>query len=322
MIHRKISILNIFILFFFIVGCSNSKNRDYIIIIQTDKESGCSYEWGFNNLKEIPYNPWNIADDDSMYLTPPYGGQLYKISGSLFKAINPRFIANVYGVTKSEGKLCGCGEQKEFQLIAFEHSFSPSEEEPLTSLNVPNKWEYYINDNLTWRYSRVLVSALMLQAFERVEYIKKDMIRIYTRDISKSIIDDNSTLYLLNNKEITRKIFEAINPVFIRSLKRITNQIELSKHSINKEIKEIVTIELFSYEEFASNRILECPECDAYIVDNVLVDRNIYDALRNMFFRKILIISENEKEAFKPYRKLFSNKNFDGWGKRVYIISL
>ena len=318
---------------------------------------------GCSKTGHDPLNPWNISDNDSVYLHPPDMEQMTKISGALFKAINPRFIANVYGITEYDDF---SREQKLFELITFDHSRSPNydDQTPLTSLNVRKKWNYCINDEYADWYPRVLISAFLLQAFERVEYIESDStgkllafgmplgvdpkdippnehpyemisldgtIKVYTRDTSKSVINDRTTLYLINNQVVTRKIYEAINPVYMRSLKRITDQPELAKYKQKKNIKEVVEVELFTYKELTKNntsnggmtrRIVECPECRVYIVDNVQVDMNVYDALRRIFFRKVQVIEEDNKEAFEPYRKLFPVKDLSGWRRSVRIISL
>ena len=318
-----------------------------VVLVVISFMMGCSHH---GNI----YNPWNIADDDSMFLHSldhPAHGQLYPISGSLFKAINPRFIANVYGVTGFDDY---AGVRKEFELISFDNHNIPNYDnpKPITSLNVRKKWNYYINGKYTENYSRVLLSTLMLQAIQRIEYLPSDSlgtlfggmptgeispedgtsiyelisrdgsIHVYTRDISKSKINDRTTLYLINNQVVTRKIYEALNPVYIRSLKRITDPSELAEYKQKKNIKEIVDVELFTYDDLnSSSRIIECRECDVYIVDNVQIDLNIYDALRKFFFKEVRIINEDNKDAFEPYKKLFPEKNF-GFDKYVTIISL
>jgi hypothetical protein len=319
--------------------------------------AGCSRQ--HSNI----YNPWNIADNDSMSLSPPHKSELYQISSTLFKAINPRFIANVYGVTTLDD---GKRVNKVFELVSFDSKLLPNYDDPkpLTSLNVRKKWNYYINDKHTEGYSRVLISAFLLQAFEKVEYITSDSmktllvwgmpvdiepadiapedpypyerisrdgsIRVYIRDISKNVINDKTTIYLINNQIVTRKIYEAVNPVYIRSLKRITDKVEIEEYGQAKNIKEIVDVELFTYDELQKNpdskgsswgRIVECRECSVYIVDNIQIDLNIYDALRGFFFKKVHEISEDNKEAFEPYRKLFPEKNL-GFTKCVTIITM
>lgn len=301
------------------------------------------------------YNPWNIADSDTLCLEPPDRGELYSIPGMLFKAIDPRYIANVYGFTKSE---ISNGEpvskHKTFGLITFDHYYKPNYDErnqqPLTTLNVRKNWNYYINDNLAWYYSRVLVSALHLQAFERVEYTPSDTlkallarlpigiyssdgsIRVYTRVISQSIIDDSKTLYLLNGLVVTRKIYEAINPVFIRSLIRITKQEELEQYGQPKNVKEIVKVDLFTYNELIKNptslgdiifRTNDGRDYEVFLVDNIQINRGIYDALNHYFFKEFYETTEFDSESFVSYREKFNYIKID-WSqtKIITIISL
>ena len=299
-------------------------------------------------------NTWNIADNDTLHLETPYKGELfssYKVSGSLFKAIDPKYIDNVYGFTEfvsaNEKKT-----QKKFGLIAFDYSRIPNydNQPPITSLNVRKRWNYYINENPTWFYSRILVSTLKLQAIEKIDYLASDTltvllarvplsfegrsldgsIRVFTRNISKSTIDDRKTLYLLNNQVISRKIYEALNPVYICSLKRITDKMEIKKYEQHKNIQEIVKVELFTYEELIKNlnsrdrvsiRLIECPECEIFIVDNIQIDINIYDALNSSYFKTIRTISEDDTEAFAPFREKFPKGKLFG-KKQVTVIYL
>jgi hypothetical protein len=276
------------------------------------------------------------------------------MTGSLFKAIDPRYIANIHGVTKSN--LCsGNGTvRKTFGLISFDHHRVPNYDNHtlITSLNAQRKWNYFINDKLSWYYSRVLVSALMLQAFEKVEYLPSDTlnallawlpdgiheseyrslggsVRVYTRNISKSVINDRTTIYLLNGQVITRKIYDAINPVFVKSLTRINDREKIAKFGYHKDVKEIVKVDLFEYDYIISNitgfgettvRIIECPECNAYLVDGVQIDQNIYDALNRYYFKEVREIAEDD-ETFAPYHELFpKEQRFSK--KLVIIISL
>ena len=302
--------------------------------------------------KNNTYNPWNIADSDSMFLTPSFGVTAYQISGALFKAINPQFIANIHGVTEFDDFR---GVEKNFELVSFDNHIDPEYgHKPLTSLNVRKEWNYYINDKRTWYYARVLLSTLMLQAIERIDYLPSDSldfleilgdmppiwgmplserapdgsflshdgsIRVYTRDISKSVINDKTTVYLINNRVVTRKIYEAVNPVYISSLKRITDKTELVKYKQKKNIKEIVDVELFTYEFIGGRRFLECRNCSVYIIDNVQVDQSIYDTLRETFFKKVIRIYEDDKEAFEPYKDMFPKQDLR-WRKQITIVSL
>ena len=328
------------------------------IFFNTDKKILILFVFGlittmYSYAQRDASNHLDIADNDTVYLEEPDGRQWYGLSGAVFKAVDPRYIANVYGIT-----FLGTSKKKTFQLISFETSSVPNYKEisVLSSLNVPRKWNYYINDTILFYYSRIVVSALMLQSFEKVEYNPSDTlmslparlpleehheyrsvggsIHVYTRYISKSVINDSTTLYLLNGKVITRKIYEALNPVYIRSLKRITNRAELAKYGQHKDIKEIVEVELFE-KMFLTKSLpgseevvivpFGCDGCQVYVVDNIQIDENIYDALNRYFFKEICTILEFDKE-FAPYRNLFKKeilqKKNGGKIKQVTVITL
>jgi len=338
---------------------SYMKTLIFHLLILVSVIAGCS------SPKVDPYNPWNIADNDTISLVAPGFslGLKYKIPGLVFKAINPKFIANAHGFKEiNYFGYDSTQNEKEFELLGFDIYYIPDCHEyfppptPPTTLNVKKKWNYYINDCLAKDYSRVLVSAFSLQSFEKVEYIPSDSterlfaritpdatkyeltpyeflnekisrdgtIRVYIRNISKSVINDKATLYLINGRVVTRKIYEAINPAYIRSLKRITNQSELTEYKQKKNIKEVVDVTLFTSEELNSSitvgHISEYHPEDAwvFIVDNVQIDSYIYDALSSIFYKSYRVISENDKEVFAPYRKLFPEKKH----KHVIVISL
>ena len=301
--------------------------------------------------KNNTYNPWNIADSDTLYLVDPDDGmQLFPpITGAMYKAINPRFIANPHGFTIKEYAYPDEEKflRKSFELIAFDYSIIPDYNlrNFHTSLNATRRRNYYINDVFMHWYSRVLPSTLMLQAIEKIEYDPSDSIlvmamfppgtpvseyrsigaqRFYTRDISKSRIDDRTTLYLLNDQVITRKIFEAVNPIYIKSLKRITNQTELAEYG-RKDLKEIVKLTLFKKTEIIEGlvQLFECPECDIYLVDNIPLDVYTYYLLNRYYFKEVRVILEDEEEAFAPYKELFPEKDLRlRWKQQITVISL
>lgn len=302
------------------------------------------------------YNPWNIDDSDTLRLDTPDGGDSGRIPGTIFKAIDPRYIFNIYGFTKSEVAIIGREEnfaEKTFGLITFEHSFIPNYEGTsfINTLNVPKKWNYFINDNILSHYQRVLVSSLMLQAIEKIDFHPSDTLRgllawlpfggnheyrsvdgsihVYTRDISKCIIDDSTTLFLLNdNQVITRKIFESIKPVYIRSLKRITKKSEISSYKQNKDLNEIVKVELFDNVFLKKNLINPkeekiisfdgCVECQIYMIDNIQIDENTYQALNRYFFKEVYVISETHKD-FSLYSDRFPKKKLPATKKVISI---
>jgi len=124
-----------------------------------------------------------IAGTDSIYLTNPETANAYPVTGAIFNAVDPRFIANKHGFTKKEKTVSDVDGTfkktvtKEFSLVAFDYVNSPPNYEGwtyYTSLNAQNKWNYYINDLLMPYEARALVSALMPQAIDRVEFISAD----------------------------------------------------------------------------------------------------------------------------------------------------
>ena len=209
-------------------------------------------------------NPWGVADTDTILLRAPPRGTFVTqqpITGSVFNAIDPRYIANRNGFTAGR-------HTKWFELIAFNDSRENLEWVPfVSSLTAARTFNFYIDDVLLNNYSRVLVSALMPQAIERVTFIRtqgsnrfvnhdimidppqrqQGVVRFYTRTISSTSSDEN-TLYLLDGIEITSAIFEAIHPVFIRSLQRITDGDVLSNFN-RSNLQEVVEIETFSLTE-------------------------------------------------------------------------
>ena len=235
---------------------------------------------------------------------------------------------------------------KEFSLVAFDYKEIPNYENYTfyTSLNAQDKWNYYINDLLMPYEARALVSTLFPQAIESIEFIPADTLiplyaqmnlpagalppksrgsaRFYTRDISKSVINDSTTVYILNDDQvITRKIYEAINPVFIRSLKRITDPEELSKYGYINKIKEIVKIDIFVFHEVVPLVVLidECPGTKVYLVDNIPLDYfMIYKILNKLHFDEICTIGDDQKKAFAPYRKQFPKKKAFAPYKKVF----
>ena len=339
---------------FFWGGCHHSPIFNLIVFIMKRKKEITSLLIAFIAgmiltadcyAQFINYNTWNIADNDTLFFINPETKNLrYPITGAIFKAINPRFIANTYGFTKYEivaqqennenCKLIEKKTTKDFSLISTGYYFDPDSKSLAlsTSKNIgKEEWTYYINDVQMDGYSLVLVSALTLQAIERVEFtgespnIKNSntgTVRIYTRDLSKSISDDSKTVYILNDdRVITHKIFEAIYPVYIRSLTRITDKEELAKYE-HKDITEIVKVNLFEIGEVANLVIAhDCPECYVYLIDNIQIDWKSYFVLNPFHFKEVCEIQEDDNKSFSPYRNLFAKQKLK-FSKTVTIISL
>ena len=297
------------------------------------------------------YNPWNINDDDEIYLGNPSNLIVIVITGDIFKAIDPKFIANKYGSTKTsigfsqKNKVFKKTEKSKFSLITFDTQFDPNYKTKnlFTAQNAQQKWRYHINKkSIVPEYAGV-ISALMPQAIERIEFIPSDRylrlpkiaaesakkhrgdIHIYTRDISKSVINDSTTVYILNDKQvITRKIYEAINPVFFRSLTRITDKAELADYGY-ENATEIVKINLYKFEEVIDTERVKykqaCPACEVYLVDGIKFDFDTYILLKKFHFEEIREIIEDEEDAFAPYQDFFPQEELSD-RKRITIVSL
>ena len=295
---------------------------------------------------------WTIDDTDKISYGNPYTRTVISLSDETFKAIDPKYIANMHGLTKTsivnskKNRINKIIAVKEFSLITFDDQMYPNYETEnfFTTRNAQQKWKYYINNKHVMPEYAELVSALMPQAIEKIEFMPSDRylslpktkgllpesayryrgdINIFTRDISQSIIDDNATVYLLNGEQaVTRKIYEAINPVFIRSLIRITGHAEIAGHGY-ENVTEIVKINLFKFQEVVERvkYIRECPECEVYLVDNIRFDFETYILLNRFHFKDICEIIEDEEAAFAPYKGFFPSENLPG-KKRITIISL
>ncbi|MDR2147363.1 MAG: hypothetical protein LBE91_12980 [Tannerella sp.] len=281
-------------------------------------------------------NHREIADEDTILLASPYyGGGVWDITGAIYKAIDPRLIANKYGFLEESRWTI----KKRFSLFIYDQTFPVRSADTSPILGGHKRWTYYINDIFMSNDGRALVSAIMPQAIESMDFYRSNSNKsdspkgldkggipfyIYTRDISKSTINDNTTVYLVdNNQVITRKIYDAINPVFIRSLRRITNPEELADCGY-KEKTEVVKIDLFELGALTEDRILytnDCPECEVILVDNIQINWKIYQALNQFHIKEIREIKEDEKKAFAPYRKLFPKGKLFG-PKHVTVISL
>jgi len=288
-------------------------------------------------------------EDTTISLSNPSpGGAGWSITEAIYQAIDPRLIANKYGILREERDVEDTdrrGVIKRISLFIYDRVFPSPYSGMSPILDDNGKWNYFINDINMFTGGRPLISAIMPQAIESIDFtppspkdmpktkiilpesfrrdsINKGAIRFYTRDISKSTINDSTTVYLLNgNKVITRKFFDAINPVFIRSLKRITNPEELADCGY-KEKKEIVKIDLFDINDLINDVVVMSgyPQYDATLVDNIEIDWKIYEALNKFHIKEIREI-EKDKEAFAPYRKLFSEKRLKEI-KRVTVVSL
>lgn len=290
----------------------------------------------------------DFNDGDTMLvLSSPYLRGSWRVTEDIYKAIDPSLIANKHGVIR-EDRINGPKGAKIFSFFIYDGVFSGITTDPSPISGGHDKWHYYIND-INMYGGRVLISTIMPQAIESVDFtppsrkelnipedfpmiglsedlfIIKGVVRFHIRDISSITTNDNATVYLVNdNQTISRKIFEAVNPVFIRSLRRITNPEELAECGY-KDKTEIVKIELFDINDLTVEQVAisdDCPECRVTLLDNIQVDWKIfYRALHYSHIKEIREIEENDKKAFAPYRKLFPEKKLE-FGKQITIVSL
>ena len=293
-------------------------------LVRTNKRLLILFAFG---IMTTTYSSAQKEDTRLSLSSPSPGGAAWSITEAIYQAIDPRLIANKYGILREEIDVEGDRRVviKRISLFIYDRVFPSPYSGMSPILDDNGKWNYFINDINIFSEGRPLISALMPQAIESIDccslpkYYSKEVIRFQTRDISKSAINDSATVYLLNgNKVITRKFFDAINPVFIRSLKRITNPKELADYGYKKKM-EIVKIDLFESLEYL--RINDCPKCDVILVDNIQVDWKIYDALQWLNIKEIREITEDDKKAFAPYSKLFTKEKI-GWKKNITIITL
>ena len=177
-------------------------------------------------------------------------------------------------------------------------------------------WDYKINGMPLWKEMRHIASALMPQAIISAEYIPyenpdgkvKGYMDIKTCHPDKLKMDTRHTLYLLNGSEITEKIFDAVNPVYIKSLKRIVDEQELKRFG-RKKIKNVVEVETFSYEDLTAPQQASLKEndlLDVYLVNDIRLNKKSFDAINKTGFHKWYKFSRKDKRA-TPYLKKYPN---------------
>ncbi|MDR2038367.1 MAG: hypothetical protein LBQ60_10640 [Bacteroidales bacterium] len=275
----------------------------------------------------------NVSDMDTIFLTEPNSGFMFPLSGFTYKAIDIRYVANRYRFTKSifyskDGKK---ESKNSFELIAFSDDRAPALDKLITSLTAAKSWNYYINDQFLIWYSRVLVSVLLPDAIEKVEYIETDpnpvgsvyiyntptieqkedtvgAVHIYTRDIFRRTTHEKSTLYLLNDIVITKKIFDAINPIYIRSLRRVTGKTELLEYG-NKNLEEVVVISTFEHKEIIAPDMILADDSgfSVLLVDGIELSPLMDLALNRYFFKEIQKISL-EDDTSSPFKQKYPEK--------------
>ncbi len=298
-----------------------------VIIFSTFLIVSCSIKQNYSNYSKV-------SNGETIILLQPNHSIIWPITGSIYNSIDPRYIANINGYTVSvrsdnEHKVT----KKTFELICA-HDFLISENFNLSSTQDLKLWNYYINDELMPYYSRFLAPVLMPKAIDEVKFVQNDSlklvlalnailsdtisqgapaIKIYTRDFIRNDISENSTLYILDNIIITPKIFNALNPIFIKSLHRSTNKKDLEAYG-RKGLKEVVKIELFTLMEVLSTFITDGGN-SVLLIDNVELPHGTEKKLKKDFFKEIKLVSTKDEE-FSKYVQIYPGK------KSFEIISL
>jgi hypothetical protein len=247
----------------------------------------------FSKCTTSENNAWRVTDQDTVNLYDSFRGIEYDgVSGSIFKAIDPRYIANRHGVFTVLNDF-GESSNKTFTLLieGNERDIVPSGINYEIPPVVGRLWNYYINGKLMFWYQRIIPFKLMPHAIEKVEYLTAEqckdtigMVHITTRNIECDIFSDKSTLYLLDDIVITGKIFEAINPVHIQSLQRITDKDKISAYG-RKEIKEVVNIKTFKRKDINYLAIVFGDSHWSYDVNGIQFNGDTYSALNSSFFK-------------------------------------
>ena len=251
---------------------------------------------------------YTVNDNDTVYEQAAY---FFMISGSTYNAINPKYIVNKNGWTIQNDVFW---EDTIAKTVAL--SIPTLGIIDLNAVHDAKTWDYKINDMPLWEEIRYIASALMPQAIISAEYIPyekpydetKGYMDIKTCHPDKLKTDARHTLYLLNGTEITEKIFEAVNPVYIKSQKRIVDEQELKRFG-RKKIKNVVEVETFSYEDLIAPQQTSLKEndlSDVYLVNGIRLNKKSFDAINKTCFHKWYKFSRKDKRA-TPYLKKYPN---------------
>ena len=283
-------------------------------------------------------NSHAIANDEIIY----FGS--FPISGSIFNAIDPRYLANRNGF--SIRVFQGGRKRKSFNLNTFNDPFfhrnplcelcntcalcGTVDEFSMERLGAVLSWNYSINGIPLMYDSRALVSALMLQAIEKVTFtpvsvdsanfvpnhilriVRTDgmdketgRVRIYTRNIPHTVSDKN-TLYLLDGVVITPRIFEAIRPIYIKSLERITDKDALQRFN-QSDLQEVVKVETFTNLE---GLIIVNTGRFILLVDGIELPSTTKHKLNRDFFKKQQSILSGDEGFDALERKFPGERSF------------
>jgi len=299
------------------------KNNLILAIISILLTTSCS-------IKKNCSHYTKINNEETILLNQPGASIVYPISGSIFNSIDSRYIANTNGFTfsvRSDGERIIT--QKTFELLSSGGALALESGVVSSNTTYLKSWNYYINDKLMPYYSRTLATTLMPQAIDEIKFVKNDSlkmvyvsdaklsdkidqgvsaIKIYTRNFIPNEISNNSIIYTVNNTVITQKIFEALDPLFIKTLQRSTNKKDLVSYE-KKGLKEVVKIELFTLKEALSMLTADGGNT-VLLVDNIELPLDTKEMLKKDFFKEIRYISAGDEGSSIYEQKHPDKKHF------------
>ncbi len=285
------------------------------------------YAGAVSSVKDDEKIEMKVLDNEPIYFCDWFG-RVEPIKGIIYNAIDKDYIADKHGFTlrthhdKTKNTNTG-GSDKTFQLICIDRYINPAEvaagfDDQVSSLSDAQNFDYSINKYYPFVYQRILVWALMPKAIEKVEYKtlqqRKDENLDYYEGVKNPLVCftlrssweynntdyypsvDKGIIYVINGIEIPEKVFDALNPIFIRSLNRIKDKEELSKY--NREgLNGVVQIETFTHEEIiAPNKfIYNEKKSSRFFVNEVEVTFDIFLALKPSFFKETQVIQEKNE---------------------------
>ena len=278
---------------------------------------------GTTSVKEREKTALMVSDDEPVWFCD-YNGNLgvSPIKGIIYNVINKDYVENKNGLTirthqdKTRDPHSGSSE-KTFQIIAINRNATPDTRggyfnAQLTPLSDAQQIDFSINKFYPFGYERILVWALMPKSIEKVEYktlqqrideqlnyyegIQNPLVCFTLRRSDEYTSANNSVLYVVNGIEIPERVFDALNPIFIRSLNRRTDEETLRKYN-RKKAKEVVVIETFTHQEIiAPNVILSTGRGNArFFVNDIEITKDIFLALKPAYFRETQKIRENDE---------------------------
>jgi hypothetical protein len=245
----------------------------------------------------------------------------------VYNAIDPKYIVNTYGATMLRHS--NDRPMMAFELIGRLHLRYYNY---LTTENAAPYWNYIVNDLSMIGHKRAVVSALMPDAMEKVEFSTSPRyelvifpdalydtslhaigdILIQTRRVPKESIETRNARYLLDGTEITYEIFNALNPVFIRSLERITDKTEIAQLGYNN-CDEVVRINLFTVKEILPPNIVITDgggdsNKSIAIIDGVPINDDVVEKLYYHFFKEYVFHLPKDDDAYQQYVEKYPGK--------------